>query len=138
MGDAGHLRAEGGEYTDTKIDDKGEPDEVFDGAGNKIDVQRQKALSAKDIKKKLKDGEKKKTLSDEEKWELQDKLAALKEQLGKALAGGGCNPCFWGGIMAVTTALNSSDPFLFGSGATASHALNSSDPLLFGFGARAA
>merc|ERR1712039_1032762 len=67
--DAGHLRAEGGEYTDTKIDDKGEPDEVFDGAGNKIDVQ-----------KKLKDGEKKKTLSDEEKWELQDKLAALKEQ----------------------------------------------------------
>merc|ERR1712039_644466 len=89
--DAGHLRAEGGEYIDTKIDDKGEPDEVFDGAGNKIDVQKQKTLAAKDIKKaikdvekKLKDGEKKKTLSDEEKWELQDKLAALKEQLGKA------------------------------------------------------
>jgi len=89
--DAGHLRAEGGEYTDTKIDDKGEPDEVFDGAGNKIDVQKQKALSAKDLKKaikdaekKLKDGEKNKTLSDEEKWELQDKLAALKEQLEKA------------------------------------------------------
>merc|ERR1711870_207500 len=72
--DAGHLRAEGGKYTDTKIDDKGEPDEVFDGAGNKIDVQRQKAI--KDAEKKLKDGEKKKTLSDEEKWELQDKLAA--------------------------------------------------------------
>merc|ERR1712039_797653 len=82
--DAGHLRAEGGEYTDTKIDDKGEPDEVFDGAGNKIDVQKQKTLAAKDIKKAIKDGEKKKTLSDEEKWELQDKLAALKEQLGKA------------------------------------------------------
>merc|ERR1712100_964594 len=71
--DAGHLRAEGGEYTDIKIDDKDGPDEVFDGAGNKIDVQRQKALSAKDLKKaikdtekKLKDGEKKKSLSDEE------------------------------------------------------------------------
>merc|ERR550514_372024 len=57
--DAGHLRAEGGEYTDTKIDDKGEPDEVFDGAGNKIDVQKQKTLSAKEIKKAIKDTEKK-------------------------------------------------------------------------------
>lgn len=89
--DAGHLRAEGGEYTDAKIDDKGEPDEVFDGAGNKIDVQKQKALSAKDLKKaikdtekKLKDGGKQKTLSDEDKWELEDKLASLKEQLEKA------------------------------------------------------
>merc|ERR1719412_766045 len=89
--DAGHLRAEGGEYTDTKINEKGEPDEVFDGAGNKIDVQKQKMLSAKDLKKaikdaekKLKDGEKKKTLSDEDKWELGDKLASLKEQLEKA------------------------------------------------------
>merc|ERR1719375_2207536 len=89
--DAGHLRAEGGEYTDTKIDDKGEPDEVFDGAGNKIDVKKQKALSAKELKKsikdaekKLKDGEKKNALSEEEKWELQDKLASLIEQLEKA------------------------------------------------------
>jgi len=89
--DAGHLRAEGGEYTDTKIDEKGEPDEVFDGAGNKIDVKKQKAFSAKDIKKaikdaekKLKDGEKKATLSEEEKWELEDKLASLMEQLEKA------------------------------------------------------
>merc|ERR1719499_2830579 len=89
--DAGHLRAEGGEDTDTKIDDKGEPDEIFDGAGNKIDVQRQKALSAKDLKKaikdtekRLKDGKKQKTLSDEDQWELEDKLASLKEQLQKA------------------------------------------------------
>merc|ERR1719412_1276604 len=89
--DAGHLRAEGGEYCDTKIEDKGEPDEVFDGAGNKIDVQRQKTLSAKDIKKavkdiekKLKDGKKNKSMSDEEKWELEDKLASLKEQLQTA------------------------------------------------------
>merc|ERR1719284_568926 len=89
--DAGHLRAEGGEYTDTKIEDKGEPDEIFDGAGNKIDVTKQKTLSAKDLKKaikdvekKLKDGQKKKTLIDEETWELQDKLVQLKEQLEKA------------------------------------------------------
>merc|ERR1719410_480451 len=89
--DAGSLRAEGGEYTDTKIDDKGEPDEVFDGAGNKINVQRQKSLSAKDLKKaikdtekKLKDGAKQKNLSDEDKWELEDKLASLKEQLQTA------------------------------------------------------
>merc|ERR1712187_836540 len=89
--DAGHLRAEGGEYTDTKIEDKGEPDEIFDGAGNKIDVTRNKALSAKDLKKaikdaekKLKDGQKKKTLSDEEIWELQDKLEELKGRLAQA------------------------------------------------------
>merc|ERR1712050_474833 len=89
--DAGHLRAEGGEYCDAKIEDKGEPDEVFDGAGNKIDVTRNKALSAKDLKKaikdtekKLKDGGKQKTLSDEDKWELEDRLASLKEQLKKA------------------------------------------------------
>merc|ERR1719473_1028318 len=89
--DAGHLRAEGGEYMDAKIEDKGEADEVFDGAGNKIDVQKQKALSAKDLKKmvkdtekKLKDGEKNKSLSEEEKWELEDKLVSLKEQLQKA------------------------------------------------------
>merc|ERR1711937_500152 len=84
--DAGHLRAEGGEYTDTKIEDKGEADEVFDGAGNKIDVQRQKNLTQKDKNKEIKDIEKKlkanaknKNLSDEEVWELQDKLAELKK-----------------------------------------------------------
>merc|ERR1739844_54622 len=71
--DAGRLRAEGGEYTDKKIDDNGGPDELFDGAGNKIDVKRNRALSVKetkktikDIERKLKDGLKNKTLSDEE------------------------------------------------------------------------
>merc|ERR1711920_676023 len=71
--DAGHLRAEGGEYTDTKIDDKGEPDEIFDGAGNKIDVKREKKMEGKELKKaikdtekKLKDGGKKNSLSDED------------------------------------------------------------------------
>merc|ERR1712178_549760 len=89
--DAGHLRAEGGEYTDTKLDQSNKVDEIQDASGNTIKVKKQKALSAKDLKKaikdaekKLKDGEKKKSLSDEEKWELEDKLASLMEQLEKA------------------------------------------------------
>jgi len=89
--DAGHLRAEGGEYTDVKIGDKDEPDEVFDGAGNKIDVKKNKPMQAKDIKKaikdiekKLKDNSKNKSLSESEVWELDDKLAELKEKLKAA------------------------------------------------------
>jgi hypothetical protein len=38
----------------------------------------------KDIEKKLKDGKKKGTLTDEESWELGDKLNELKEALTKA------------------------------------------------------
>jgi len=38
----------------------------------------------KDLEKKLKDGKKKKTLSDEEMWELEDKLNALQESIAKA------------------------------------------------------
>jgi len=64
---------------------------VYDGAGNKIDVKANVALSAKDAKKaikdlekKLKDGQKKGTLSEEECWEIQDKLVELKEKLEKA------------------------------------------------------
>merc|ERR1711998_608639 len=73
----GYLRIEG--------ESKGDDDEqqaqgtqdnvVYDGAGNKVEVK--KALSEKDtknIEKKLKDNAKKKTLTDEEMWELQDKL----------------------------------------------------------------
>jgi len=66
------------------------PYEVFDGAGNKIDVNRAKTLSdkdrkkeIKDLEKKLKDGKKKKTLSEEEMWEIDDKLLELKEGLAK-------------------------------------------------------
>merc|ERR1711971_328722 len=54
--------------------------------GNKVDVKKNLSLSAKDakkaikdIEKKLKDGKKKKTLSDEEMWELEDKINELKE-----------------------------------------------------------
>merc|ERR1712193_459412 len=60
--------------------------EVYDASGNKIDVKAQAALSdkdrkkkIKDLEKKLKDGKKKKTLSDEECWELEDQLKELQE-----------------------------------------------------------
>merc|ERR1719362_2423831 len=87
--DAGHLRAEGGEYVDVKLEDKGGDDTITDASGNVIDVKRQKALDPKEIKKAIKDVEKKlkeakkKKLTDEELWALEDKLNELKEKLSK-------------------------------------------------------
>merc|ERR1711874_557935 len=86
----GYLRIEGESVDTSAGDDKGNagPDEVFDGAGNKIEVKksvtmtdkdRKKAI--KDIEKKIKDNKKKKLLTDEEVWELEDKLNELKEAL---------------------------------------------------------
>mmetsp|Transcript_37026 Transcript_37026/g.86797 ORF Transcript_37026/g.86797 Transcript_37026/m.86797 type:complete len:1047 (+) Transcript_37026:140-3280(+) len=84
----GYLRIEGESKADEdekETENKG-PDEVYDAAGNKIDVKKQQTLSAKDakkaikdIEKKLKEGKKKKSLSEEEMWELEDKLNELKE-----------------------------------------------------------
>merc|ERR1711879_341740 len=85
----GYLRIEG----ESKLDENEEQqdkskamEDVYDGAGNKIDVKAQQELSAKDakkkikdIEKKIKDNKKKKTLTDDEAWELEDQLAALKE-----------------------------------------------------------
>merc|ERR1711920_789957 len=86
--DAGHLRAEGGEYVDVKLEDKNENDTVVDASGNVIDVKRERRMDPKDIKKsikdcekKLKDAKKKGGMSEEEVWALEDKLAQLKEQL---------------------------------------------------------
>merc|ERR1711985_108231 len=87
----GYLRIEG----ESKADGEEEQasgnkaqDDVFDGAGNKIDVKAQKELSGKDakkkikdIEKKIKDNKKKKTLTEEEAWELEDQLTELKESL---------------------------------------------------------
>merc|ERR1712032_1590066 len=88
----GYLRIEG-ESVDL---DKGKEDgnavqeDVFDASGNKIDVKKKVTLSAKDqkkaikdLEKKLKDGKKNKTLSDEEMWEMEDELNELKESLAK-------------------------------------------------------
>merc|ERR1711920_157072 len=86
--DAGHLRAEGGEYVDVKLEDKGGADTIVDASGNVLDVTRAKTMDPKDIKKAIKDCEKKLKgskkkggMSEEEVWALEDKLAALKEQL---------------------------------------------------------
>merc|ERR1712156_1264037 len=85
--DAGHLRAEGGEYVDVKLEDKGGADTVTDASGNVLAVTRQKAMDPKEIKKAIKDCEKKlkdhkkKPMSDEDLWAVEDKLNALKEQL---------------------------------------------------------
>jgi elongation factor 3 len=87
----GYLRIEG---ESKAAEDEAEQatmraDVVYDGAGNKIEVK--KALSEKDVKKTIKDIEAKlkkqakdKTMTDDEMWELQDKLVELKEQLSKA------------------------------------------------------
>merc|ERR1719221_1317342 len=89
--DAGHLRAEGGEYVDVKLEEKGGDDTITDASGNVIDVQRSKKMDPKDIKKaikdiekKLKDHKKKSSLTEEEAWALEDKLNELKEQLKTA------------------------------------------------------
>merc|ERR1712203_1257083 len=87
--DAGHLRAEGGEYVDVKVEDKNDQDTVVDASGNVLDVRREKKMDPKDIKKSIKDCEKKLKdakkkgggMSEEEVWALEDKLTALKEQL---------------------------------------------------------
>jgi ATPase subunit of ABC transporter with duplicated ATPase domains len=90
----GKLRIEGApeeEAPEAKEKALGPKEDVYDGAGNKIDVKAQAAVSAKDAKKqikdlekKIKDGKKKKTLTEEEMWELEDKIAALKEKLEAA------------------------------------------------------
>merc|ERR1711881_237876 len=86
----GRLRIEGESKGDDEDDQSGNKakEDVYDGAGNKIDVKQNPKLSAKDAKKaikdlekKLKDGKKKQTLTDEEMWEMEDKLNELKEQI---------------------------------------------------------
>merc|ERR1711968_243318 len=87
----GYLRIEGESKEDPEEAEAAkskEQEEVFDGAGNKIDVKAQTALSEKDkkkkikdLEKKLKDNKKKKTLTEEEAWELEDQLNELKESL---------------------------------------------------------
>merc|ERR1711939_520875 len=83
---AGRLREEGEIKLDEDIAEQKGPDEVYDESGNKIEVKKKiEAKDAKkmikDIEKKLKDHAKNKTLTDEEMWELSDKLAELKQIL---------------------------------------------------------
>merc|ERR1712139_511582 len=86
----GYLRIEGeSKADDDEVAGSGnkEAKEVYDGAGNKIDVKANQTLSAKDAKKKikdlekkLKDGKKNKTLSEDEMYELEDQIAELKSK----------------------------------------------------------
>jgi len=88
----GRLRIEG-ESVDRdgdKDDGNKGPDEVFDGAGNKIVVNKQATMTEKDkkkklkdLEKKLKDAKKKGTMTDDELWEIEDQLNELKDQLAK-------------------------------------------------------
>merc|ERR1711957_114665 len=86
----GYLRIEGAsvEVEEDKGAGNKVVEDVYDGAGNKIDVKKNVFLSAKeakkaikDLEKKLKDGKKKQTLSEEEIWEMEDKLNELAEQV---------------------------------------------------------
>merc|ERR1711988_1720014 len=89
----GRLRIEGESVGNDEEEKSGnkEPETVTDGAGNVIKVQAK--LSAKDLKKaqkdiekKIKDAKKKGNMSEEEMWELDDKLNEIKEQLAVAAA----------------------------------------------------
>jgi elongation factor 3 len=88
---AGHLREEGEIMLDEEIKETDGPDEIFDESGNKITVI--KKLDSKQVKKlikeieiKLKDNKKKNNLTDEEMWEMGDKLTELKDQLAASSA----------------------------------------------------
>merc|ERR1712099_233009 len=82
--EAGHLRQEGeslakGEEEDTNAT----KEDVLDASGNKVEIQKQASVKEakaeiKRIEKQLKDNKKKKSLSDEDQWALEDKLAELK------------------------------------------------------------
>merc|ERR1712232_997937 len=84
----GKLRIEGGPVEDeeeAKGAAIGPKEDVYDGFGNKIDVKANAALSdkdkkkaIKDLEKKLKDGKKKGTLTQDEIWEIEDKMNELK------------------------------------------------------------
>jgi elongation factor 3 len=85
---AGRLREEGELKFEGEIEETAGPDEIIDESGNKIAVNKAKTMDAKEIKKTIKDVEKKlkehkknNNLSEEEVWELSDKLEELKSAL---------------------------------------------------------
>jgi len=83
---AGNLREEGEMFLDEKIEETNGPDEIFDESGNKIVVK--KKMEPKEIKKEIKEIEKKLTihkksnnLDEETLWQTTDRLTELKEML---------------------------------------------------------
>lgn len=85
----GRLRIEGASVDPNAEDDEAGnavKEDVLDAAGNIIDVKAQVELSDKDkkkqlklLEKKLKDNKKTNKLTEEEVWEIDDQIAALKE-----------------------------------------------------------
>merc|ERR1712139_292338 len=67
---SGRLREEGAIVDDDVIEGQVGPDEIYDESGNKITV-----------KKKLEENKKKNNLSEEDVWELGDRMTELKEML---------------------------------------------------------
>merc|ERR1711957_333321 len=83
---AGNLREEGEIKLDETIEDQQGPDEIYDESGNKIIVKKamdskQIKSAIKEIEKKIKENKKKNSLSEEDAWELSDRLEELKGQL---------------------------------------------------------
>merc|ERR1719246_52974 len=83
---AGRLTEVGAALDDTAMEDSKGPDEIYAESGNKIIVK--KKMDSKEIKKEIKDIEKKQAadkkkpaLSEEEGWELGDRLEELKQML---------------------------------------------------------
>merc|ERR1719183_3311061 len=88
----GYLRIEGGSFDTTGEDgaDGGNAaqEDILDASGNKIDrnamdtsTDKEKRKKLKDMEKKLKDGLKKGTFTDEEKWALEDEMKELQEKM---------------------------------------------------------
>merc|ERR1719194_208857 len=87
----GHLRIEGeskANDAEEEISGNKAQEDIVDASGNKIEQNavdnssdKDKKKKLKEIEKKLKDGLKKKTLTDEEKWALEDQILELKEKL---------------------------------------------------------
>merc|ERR1711934_369892 len=87
----GYLRIEGESKAadaDEEISGNKAQEDILDASGNKIEQNavdnssdKDKKKKLKELEKKLKDGLKKKTLSDEKKWALEDQILELKEKL---------------------------------------------------------
>jgi len=87
----GYLRIEGeskAEEADEEASGNKVQEDILDASGNKIEQNavdnssdKDKKKKLKELEKKLKDGVKKKTLTDEEKWALEDQILELKEKL---------------------------------------------------------
>jgi elongation factor 3 len=89
--EAGRLRREGESIAkEEEGNGNAAPDEVKDAFGNTIKIQlsknqsdKEKKAELKKIDKQLKDHAKKKYLSEEEMWELQDRKEELKNEMAK-------------------------------------------------------